>query len=83
MNRPLAAGLPLLELPVGLRPGWELDHNSDGDQVEKKSITLQHISNKHMFADTLTKPLHPGPFREFREMTGLDIINGHLKQGEC
>lgn len=54
----------------------EVQHHWIREQVEKKTIVLRHISNKHMFADTLTKPLHPGPFREFRDMTGLDIING-------
>lgn len=61
----------------------EVQHHWIREQVLKKSIILRHISNKQMFADTLTKPLHPGPFREFRDMTGLDIIDGHLKQGAC
>lgn len=61
----------------------EVQYHWIREQVEKKAITLRHISNKHMFADTLTKPLHPGPFREFRNLTGLDVILGHLKQGAC
>lgn len=61
----------------------EVQHHWIRDQVEKKTITLRHISNQHMYADTLTKPLHPGPFRELRDMAGLDIIIGHLKQGVC
>lgn len=52
----------------------EVQHHWIREQIEKKTIVLRHISNKHMFSDTLTKPLHPGPYREFREMTGLDII---------
>lgn len=53
------------------------------EQVKQKTIILQHTSNKHMFADLLTKPLHPGPLNEFRRDVGLDLIKGHLKQGVC
>lgn len=61
----------------------EVQYHWIREQVEKQTITLRHISNQHMFADTLTKPLHPGPYRIFREMIGLEVIDGRLKQGEC
>lgn len=35
--------------------------------IEKNTTKLCHISNKNMFADTLTKPLHPGPFSDLRQ----------------
>lgn len=61
----------------------EVQYHWIREQVEQKVIILRHISNQHMFADTLTKPLHPGPFRTFQDMIGLEIIDGHLKQGVC
>lgn len=61
----------------------EVQYHWIREQVEKKTIILRHISNHHMFADVLTKPLHPGPLNEFRKDIGLDMIQGHLKQGEC
>lgn len=61
----------------------KVQHHWIREQVEKKNIILRHISNKQMFADTLTKPLHPRPFRELQDMSGLDVFNGHLKQGAC
>lgn len=49
------------------------------EHVEKETIVLRHISNKHMYADLLNKPLCPGPFKAFRNDTGLDLIPGRLK----
>lgn len=40
----------------------EVQYHWIREQVEKKTVALRHISNQHMFADTLTKPLHPGPY---------------------
>lgn len=51
----------------------EVQYHWIREQVEKKVITLRRIPNQHMFADTLTKPLHPSPFYHFRGMMGLDL----------
>lgn len=61
----------------------EVQYHWIREQVEKKSVILRHVSTKNMFADLLTKPLHPGPLKEFRTIIGLDLVEGLLKQGGC